>query len=268
MPIAIAGVHEQVETPSWAPWLRFTVEEMEAFASEFPTGQLVRCDEIGRPVAALTTVRVAWSGDPSELGTWDGLAGRSDQSLTPHDPDGNALAMLSIAVHPERRGHGLAEALVREAIDLAGSLGLDAMIGPFRPSGFGASKATTGDVDFVAYCQSRDRRGRPIDAWLRVMERHRMVPLKIVDGAMVVETNLVEFEILRTTYRPERWYRVLDDRSLSILGQRHAAIGFEPPDEVWECGETGWWLIDRRRDVATYVEPNLWGCVRIGTGAF
>lgn len=259
----MSGIH-QLEVECWAPWLRFSPEELEGFQRAFPEGQITRPGPDGRPWGALTSVRVRWSGDPSDLGTWDALAGRVGPGEVPHDPSGNALALLSTSVHPTARGHGVGRDLIGAAVAWARDAGLDHVIGPFRPSGFGAHKAATGDLDPVPYCAARRADGTPVDPWLRSLAGMGMVPLKVVDGAMVVVLALDEVAALRTSHRPELWWTVLDARSVADLVGRHRHLGLGDVDEVWECGETGSWLVERTAGIATYVEPNLWGCIPLG----
>lgn len=267
MTIAMSGIHESVEKACWAPWLQFSVAEMEAYEAAFPDGQVTCVDDAGEPIAALTTVRVTWDGDVHGLGTWDGLAGRVPVTGTPPRSDGNTMGLLSASVRPDHQGEGLADRLLDGALAVALDLGLDALFSPFRPSGFGRHKARTGDVDFVAYCAARTAEGVPLDPWLRILSRRDMVPLKVVEGAMVVPATVAELDDHRASWRPDAWYRIDDADALDLLARRHAGLGVIEPDEVWECGETGWWYVDRSRGRAEYVEPNLWGCIPVSATA-
>lgn len=258
----LSGMH-RLEVAAWAPWLRFSPEELDAHRRAFPEGQLARTGPDGEPWGALTCARVQWSGDPSELGTWDSVAGRAAPGEVPHDPAGNTLALLSTAVDPAARGHGVGPDLVRRAVAWARGAGLEHVIGPFRPSGFGEHKATTGSLDAVRYCAARRADGAPVDPWLRALGRMGMVPLKLVEGAMVVVRPLDEVVGLRATHRPERWWTV-DPHAASDLAERHRHLGLGEPDEVWECGEAGSWFIDRAAGTGTYAEPNLWGSLPLG----
>ncbi|NLV55659.1 MAG: GNAT family N-acetyltransferase [Acidimicrobiales bacterium] len=267
MTITMSGVHESVEKACWAPWLQFSVAEMEAYARAFPEGQITCVDENDRPVAALTTVRVEWDGDPASLGTWDGIAGRVPVTGTPARADGNAIGLLSAAVHPDHQGEGLADRLLDGILAVGVEAGVDVLFSPFRPSGFGRYKDRTGSVDFVDYCAQRTAGGLPLDPWLRILHRRGMRSLKVVEGAMVVAVTLDELDHHRRTWRRESWRRLTDPAALDLLQRRHAALGVVDPGEVWECGETGWWLVDHRRGRAEYVEPNLWGCIPVSPGA-
>ncbi len=256
-PELVRRVHTLIETPTWAPWLRFDLRAMQDYDAVFPEGQIVHLDD-GGPIGALTSLRISWSGHPDELGTWDAVSGHDTSVREAHDPEGNTLVMLSVSIRSDRRGRGVPAVLVDHARRVARDLGLEHLISPFRPSGFGAHKAEGGDVDFDAYCASRRGDGLPIDPWLRALTRLGMQPIRPVDGAMVVPVPLAELEELRRTYRPEAWYRLDDVRAGALASHLRAGVG-HPVDEVWECGETGAWFVDLGGRRATYSEANLWG---------
>jgi hypothetical protein len=50
---------------------------------------------------------------------------------------------------------------------------------------------------------------------------------------------LARFEAFKRRHRPDEWY--------------------SPAPDIWECGETCSWYIDRARRLAVSWEPNYWG---------
>lgn len=257
---SVIDVHEQLEVPSWAPWLRFSLDDLREYDEAFPTGQIVQLGDGDRPDGALTSIRVDWSGDPGDLGTWDQVSGKDDGVAAVLRPRGNTMVLLSVSIRPEGRGRGVAARLVDRARAVARAEGIDHVISPFRPSGFGAHKAAGGHVDFAAYCATRREDGMPIDPWLRILTRLGMRPLRPVDRAMVVPVTVAELDELRRTHRPGAWTRLDDHRATVLLARR----GTPAADvEVWECGETGSWFVDRDEEIAVYEESNLWGTVTL-----
>lgn len=254
----VRHVHELVETPTWAPWLRFSLEEMQAYTSVFPQGQIVHIGDDTRPAGALTSLRMRWDGDPTALGTWDALSGHDTSVAEAHDPAGNTLLMLSVSIRPDGQGRGVSAGLVDHARRVAHDLGLEHVISPFRPSGFGAHKAAGGHADFDAYRRATRADGLPVDPWLRALTRLGMEQLRVVDAAMVVRCPLAEVEGWRASYRAGSWFALDEDRAAVLVDALPDDI-VDTVDEVWECGETGSWFVDRMAGEATYVESNVWG---------
>lgn len=254
----VRSVHEHLETPSWAPWLSFSLEEMRAYDEVFPAGQIVHLGDGDLPAGALTSIRMDWTGDPDDLGSWDAVSGKDTSVADSHRPDGNTLVLLSVSIRVDGRGRGLSASLVSSARELARSEGVDHVISAFRPSGFGSHKAAGGSMDFPTYCATRREDGLPVDPWLRALTRLGMRPLRVQERAMVVAVHLDELDRFRAEHRPEVWFRLDPGRGGEVIASLPADLVADS-DEVWECGETGSWLIDRRAGRAVYVEANLWG---------
>lgn len=263
MTALITQVHELVEVPNWAPWLRFSLDALQEYNRVFPAGQFVDIAEDGFPAGALTTTRITWSGDPAELSTWDAVAGQDSTIADAFDPHGNTLVLLSMSIRSEGQGRGLSANLVSRAVALARHLELEHVISPFRPSGYGAYKLQGGDHGFTAYCRTCRSNGEPTDPWLRALDRMGMRPLKEAPGAMTVPVDVVEWSEYEATYRPGAWVRLDDARARRACADERVPAG--PGDEVWECGETGSWFVDRAAGTALYSETNLWGEVPMGT---
>lgn len=252
---------EEIEVPSWAPWLRFSLDDLRSYERAFPPGQILELAD-GEVIGMLTSVRVQWGGDVADLTTWDDVAGRTADLGDVSASDGDTMVMLSVSVHPSHRGEGVPARLVETARRVAGDLGLDHLISPFRPSGYGRHKAEGGPIDFAAYVASTRDDGLPADPWLRVLTRLGMTPLGICARAMVVEATPEAVDRWRATYDPTSWVRVEGERAATLrAGLSDLWPGHEP--EVWECGETGTWFVDRVGGRAWYVEDNLWGEVPI-----
>ena len=231
-----------LETDTWAPWLRKPLKHITTIATHFPDTQLVARDEKNKIAGILTTNRINWDGHPSSLTTWDDVAGGSVQLSdysTTYKPDGNTLCLMSMDVTPGL--HGVAPQLLEEIRAVAKELGITHIISSFRPSGYGNYKQIFGQVNFEEYCNQVDINGESIDPWLKSVFRQGMKPLRVEPRSMIVTVDKKTFEQYKDTYNPELWEQM--------------------PNGTWECGETGSWYATNER--ATYVESNLWGEIPI-----
>jgi GNAT superfamily N-acetyltransferase len=158
----------------------------------------------------------------------------------------NSIVLVGMAIDPEYQGLQL-PALFFDAVKRsARSLGLRHIIAPVRPGGYGQYKAlrNTGHSAelFKDYCTLRNLEGWPMDPWLRMLARQGAEFLRPEPRSVRIERPLAAFEHLRRSFKPDSWY--------------------SPEPDVWECGETPTWYVDRARGSVTSVEPNLWGRLR------
>jgi GNAT superfamily N-acetyltransferase len=158
----------------------------------------------------------------------------------------NAIVLVGMAIDPAFQGMQLPAMFFDAAKRSARSLGLRHIIAPFRPSGYGQYKALRNGTHsaelFKEYCLLRTLEGWPMDAWLRVVARHGAEFLRAELRSYRIERPLARFEQLRQSFKPGSWY--------------------SPEPDVWECGETPTWYVDRARGTVTSVEPSLWGRLR------
>jgi len=233
-------IYNQVEKLNWAPWLSASPQTLSARAMVFPEGHLIIKDIEGKKIlATLSTNRINWDGDITHLPSWDRVAGEPTDYSSTYDPDGNTLVLMSMNVHPEYQGAGLARQLIGLIKEQAKELGITNLIGSFRPNEFGKfkSEGSNWQIDFEKYCKTNQKDGWPIDGWLRSLKKNGMEPLIVDREAMTVPTSLDEFEQYKASYNLGKWKEVTPG--------------------IWECGEVGQWkIID---DQATYQECNLWG---------
>ena len=62
-----------------------------------------------------------------------------------------------------------------------------------------------------------------------------------VPRSLAIKGSLAKFDRVRRSFRPNDWY--------------------SPAPDVWECGETCTWYVDRARKLAISVESNCWGII-------
>jgi len=263
----VPEIHERLEK-LWAPFLRYSLEDYNGQVKVFPEGQQVVFDDVGDPVATLSTNRYQID-DINHLPSWDSVAGMDKYTTATfertYNPKGNAVILMSMSVREDQRGKQLASFLAQAAIKTGKDLRADYVLGPFRPSSYGEFKKrvwsklntqATGEdravdqqeylrqISFDKYCELTREDGEPIDPWLRSLHRLGMKPLQTHPESMRVVLLVEEFNKLKTTWNKEKWYA-------TDLDENH-----------WECEETGSWNImknDAGEGIAVYTESNKWG---------
>lgn len=230
----------------------------------------------GRAVAYLATVPSYWPGDVESLHTFDyvdktlrigpihttalavahvvlarwlrapGAFERLVRGWRARRISGaNAVCLIAISVDPDFRKRQLAAMLVSAAKTAARHLGFAYVMAPFRPNAYGQFKAARkvghSDTLFADYCRLTNDVGLPVDPWLRTVVRLGARLVKPVPRSCVIERPIAEFERFRESHRSADWY--------------------SPSPDVWECGETPAWYVDRARGVSVSVEPNCWGVI-------
>lgn len=241
-PESAIEIYQTMEQHNWAPWLAASPDSLIGRSRVFPEGQLLLRGPNNEPLASISTNRTSWNGQTINLPSWDEVAGEPTTYEATYQNNGNALILMSMNVNPKYKKNGLATTLVKEVQELTEELGVEYLIGSFRPSEFGKFKAEKGPIPFADYISMKAEKADglvPLDAWIRSLTRNGMQPLKIDEHAMCVTIDLLEFEELKKTYKPECWK--------------------ESSSDIWECGEVGQWQINLITGTATYIESNLWG---------
>jgi len=257
---------QDLEKPNWAPWLRFGPATLSRQEEIFPEGQIILHDAIGNPTAMLSANRIDWDGNPDNLPTWDGVAGQTYTYEDTFAPNGNTFVLMSMGVRENDKGNGQSNLILRAAKNYALSEGIEHITGDFRPSDFGKYKREFGNFNFNEYVMLQREDGQPYDGWIRNVTRQGMEILRTDPRAMVIEASISELEDYYLEHKPEQWWKVEDPVQIQYLLKWHQPHeNLENVDEVWECGETGTWYIDRQNDKAIYIESNLWGELPIMT---
>jgi GNAT superfamily N-acetyltransferase len=159
----------------------------------------------------------------------------------------NSLVFLAMTVDPAAQGRNVPAALIAGARASASRLGFAWILAPFRPNRYGEWKAARRlehtDALFREYCSATKADGLPLDPWLRSVARNGARFVRVEPRSYSVTGSLAEFEAFRREHRPDDWY--------------------EPSRDVWECGETATWYVDRGRGLVVAVEPNYWGVIEV-----
>lgn len=244
----IEAIYTNLEEPNWPPWLVASQAVLEDRRKTYGEGQILIRNKEGDPVASVTTNRVNWDNYPDPKGlppTWDSCAGKNGEADfgRAYDPSGNAIVLLAMNVNSAYQGMQLPSRLIRAVRNLAVEEGAACVISPFRPSGFGQYKHDTGNRDFMEYCELARQDGLPVDGWIRNLERNGGRFLGECPNAMVVTVSIEEWKGYKDTYKPDMWHEVSPG--------------------VWDCGETGEWVVNKAAGTTTYSESNIWGIIEI-----
>lgn len=235
-------IFDELEVPNWAPWLRASPEVLAKRAEVFPEGQISMWDN-DKPIANVSLARFSWDGNKDTLKTWDELMGFPSTGENTFDPNGNSLGMMSINIHPDYQGQGIARDLIASVKETADRLGVKNIMGSFRPNQFGEYSTTKPNASVSEYINSKREDNLPTDAWLRTLARNGMKMLRVDDAAMVVpDVSREQFDEYKRTYNTERWKQIAP--------------------AVWRCGETGIWFVGEKS--AVYAESNVWGIIDQG----
>lgn len=252
-------VYNSIESLCWVPWLRFSAENFESQRQLFPEGQFAVEDE-GQLVGYLSTTRVQWDGEPGSLPSWDELAEPDFTFARRFRRDGNTLALMSISILPSNRKINWASLLIAQAQAYAARSGLAHVVGDFRPNNFGAAKVREPLLGFAEYVRRRRPDGFPQDEWLRSLTRQGLKTYRVDSRAMVIPADLAQFDQYRQSLPPHLWWRVTDPRAIAVrLAEHRPEQDLGMIEEVWECGQTGTWYVNRSRSAAVYIESNFLG---------
>lgn len=196
------------------------------YSDAFTRFQAVAVDADGRVVALGNSIPFLWAeGEALPDDGWDAVltAGAEAQQQA------NALSALSIVVVPDQRGKGIAELLLSAMKAAAHADGLGALVAPVRPT----RKADYPMQDFSDYCHWQRPDAAPFDPWIRTHWRAGATIVKVAPRSMTIPAGIAEWQ---------DWTGL----TLPKSGRYWFPGGLAPLD------------VDCERDVAVYVEPNLW----------
>ncbi len=158
--------------PPFPPALWWRPEQIAMHVQRFPAGALCAVDD-GDLVASATAHILHWDLDSPDH-TW-GVAS-DDGFLRNHDPSGNTLYGVDVAVRPAWRGRGVARALYQARFDLVRMLGLERFLAGSRLSGYRAQRER---MTPEAYAE-RVVRGGLIDPVITPQLRAGLQPVRVV----------------------------------------------------------------------------------------
>ncbi|HJV23075.1 MAG TPA: GNAT family N-acetyltransferase [Holophagaceae bacterium] len=116
-----------------SPATLWSEDLMALQARRFPEGQWVATRVDGRLMGLLSTLRLDLARALAPH-TWDGITARG--TLRTHEPLGNALYGVGMAVDPAFQGLGIGRLLLETSLEVAGRLGCYAALGGVRMAGY------------------------------------------------------------------------------------------------------------------------------------
>ncbi len=122
-----------VYPPPHGPECVWSEGSLHQHLAHFPEGQFVVMDEAGTIRGTSTTHRVS-RARALQPHTWSGITGAG--TLSTHEPDGEVLYGVNIAVDPSCQGRGIGRELYRARLDLARSCGCSSFAAGARLPGY------------------------------------------------------------------------------------------------------------------------------------
>ncbi len=157
-------------------------EQIKTHGEIFPQGAL--CAELdGKLVGSATAHILQWEPD-EPVHTWSEAS--DDGYLRNHNPHGNTLYGVDIAVLPNCRGQGIARAMYQARYQLVRDLGLKRFLAGSRLAGYKLHhKTMTPEVYAYAVC-----RGALIDPVITPQLRAGLKPLSVVHDYLPDDESL------------------------------------------------------------------------------
>ncbi|HEY3400482.1 MAG TPA: GNAT family N-acetyltransferase [Geothrix sp.] len=128
----IRNLMVRVYPPPHGPEAVWSAENLRRHLAVFPEGQMVV--EAGEHLVGTATAQRVSLAAALAPHTWSGITGHG--SLSTHDPTGEALYGVNIAVDPAWQGRGIGRLLYQARIELARRLGCQAFVAGARIPGY------------------------------------------------------------------------------------------------------------------------------------
>ncbi len=216
-------------------WPRFMLADPVALRlwnyveTVFAPFQFVLHDAAGNAVAYGNTVPFVWEGTMADLPTgWDDVLERATTDYQARRQP-NTLSALAAVVDPELRGAGVSAEVLRAMRRIAAAHNLEALVAPVRPS----LKSNYPLTPIEQYVTWTNAEGLFFDPWIRVHARLGARMIGLAPTSMIITGTVSEWE---------QWSAMTFPTSGAYVVPKALA-----PISV-----------DRERDQATYIEPNVW----------
>lgn len=221
----------QLEDPAVAPFLyQDSISEalFRSLVFRHPEYTLLAVErDTGRPAAMLCTMPFTADDQPPSGGYDAVLLSAAANTLT--NRTGKTVSALFATVRPDLRGRGLSTTMVIAALHNTARIGHDALLAPVRPT----HKHQHPEVPMAEYVTRRRPDGTAADPWIRVHERVGGRLIAIAPHSMTITATLHQWR---------QW----------------TGLPFDTAGPVLVPGAMVPVLCDPERDIATYVEPNVW----------
>jgi hypothetical protein len=234
-PSILKTVFETLKVPSW-PHFMFhdpVANELWHYLEEdFAEYQFVYRDDGGEGamIAVGHTLPFHWDDSLDDLPAsgWDGIFRKVvDDYLAGRKP--NTLTAIEATILPAHRGGGLSRRVIGEMRAIAVDRGFQTLVAPVRPS-LKSRYPTTPIERYVGWKHEDDL---PFDPWLRTHSRLGAKIVKIAPESMRIPGTVADWEKWTGMRFPESGEYIVPGALVPVR-------------------------VDRERDEAVYVEPNVW----------
>jgi GNAT superfamily N-acetyltransferase len=191
-------------------------------------------EDADQVVAEGNALPVFWNGDPATLSP-GGIDAALPAGFDEGAPEATVLCALQVMIDPRRQGQGVSPLMIERMRELARRHGLSKLIAPVRPSW----KDRYPLVPIERYATWRREDGALLDPWLRTHERLGAEIVKIAPTSMTIPGTIAEWETWTGMAFPESGSYVVPGALVPVA-------------------------VDRERDHALYVEPNVWMVHEVG----
>lgn len=165
---------------------------------------------------------------------WDAVFEKAvDDMQTGREP--NMATAIEASIHPSFQGKGVSKIVIGHMREIAQARGFRTLVAPVRPS----QKSRYPITPMNRYIEWKNDKGEPFDAWIRTHWRLGARIVKVAPRSMEISRSVTEWEKWTGLALPESGVYVVPG-ALSPL------------------------IVDRERDCAEYVEPNVWMAHELG----
>lgn len=196
----------------------------------FPAYQIVLLDEQGDLAGMGNTIPVTWDGDGDSLPNegWDAImqlgVNNYNANIAP-----NCASAIQAVVAPQYRGKGVSQAILKAMRGAVVRQGLYRLIAPVRPN----LKHRYPLASMERYIEWKNDDGTLFDPWLRTHARLGAKIMKVCPRSMMITAPIAEWEAWTQMRFPESGVYIIPG-ALVPLG------------------------VDHERNLAIYIEPNVW----------
>lgn len=159
----------RVEKETWPEEIQAPREKFEARAAVFPQGFLL-ISLPGQGLVGVSTAEIINFNPEQPLTSWEDITDNGWVKKT-HNPDGNALYLVSVGASPKTAGKGIGTRLVQEQINLTKDLGLEWLVLGSRVPGYAEYHISYPEVSVERYLRLTREDGQALDPEIRFYER-------------------------------------------------------------------------------------------------
>lgn len=189
-----------LEKETWPEEIQAPLEKFKSRAEVFPEGFLLISLPKKGLVGVSTSEIIKYDPQDSPI-SWEEI---TDNGLikSTHNPDGNALYLVSVGASPKTSGMGVGTRLVKEQIELAKKLWLSYVVLGARIPAYAAYHKSHPDVLVDDYLKLKREDGQPLDPEIRFYTRCGLDVAKIVTNYMIEDPESENYGVVMVWKNP------------------------------------------------------------------